>query len=347
MTTHISNTRDSIPNINQMDHYAVAMSNIIRFDSDSLPIKIDNCCTQTISGYREDFIPTTLKQVEHLHVNGFGNTRTAITHKGTVKWVVIDDSGQHQDILIPNTYYVPNCGTRLLSPQHWAQEVQDNFPTQDGTWCATFNDRVILEWNQRKYTKTIQINPDKSNVAIMWTIDGTKRYNKFASMIHKYAMDTTIWEDNNDEETNSAISPGVKNTVDDDNEGAWDIIHKVSRDDDSTLQIMGEDTQIPHNMHTNSLLEWHIRLGHMSFKRIQSLAKIGKLPKILAKCKIPLCAGCFYGKLTRQPWRHKGEHKHIADNVEHPGDCVSVDQMYSSIPGLVGQLKGIPTRNRY
>jgi hypothetical protein len=228
MTSHISDTCDNIPKINQMDHYAVAMSNVIRFDSDSSPIKIDNCCTQTISGFREDFIPTTLKQVEHLHVNGFGNTRTAITHKGTVKWVVIDDSGQHRDILIPNTYYVPNCGTRLLSPQHWAQEVQDNFPSRDGTWCATFNDRVVLEWNQRKYTKTIQINPDKSNVAIMWTIDGTKRYNKFASMIHKYAMDTTIWEDNNDEETNSAISPVIDNTVVDVNEGAWDIINKVS-----------------------------------------------------------------------------------------------------------------------
>jgi hypothetical protein len=51
----------------------------------------------------------------------------------------------------------------------------------------------------------------------------------------------------------------------------------------------------------------------------------------------------FFGRLTRQPWRHKGQNKNIADKAVNPGDCVSAGQMYSSIPGLVGQLKGIPT----
>jgi hypothetical protein len=81
MTTYIGTKREIIPNASQMDNYAIAMSNVIRFDSDSSPIKIDNCCTQTLSGFKEDFIQSTLKHVEHLHVNGFGNTKTAISHK--------------------------------------------------------------------------------------------------------------------------------------------------------------------------------------------------------------------------------------------------------------------------
>jgi hypothetical protein len=41
---------------NDDDVYA----NTVRFDTDSYPIKIDNCCTQTMSGFKDDFIPHTL-----------------------------------------------------------------------------------------------------------------------------------------------------------------------------------------------------------------------------------------------------------------------------------------------
>jgi hypothetical protein len=33
--------------------------------------------------------------------------------------------------------------------------------------------------------------------------------------------------------------------------------------------------------------------------------------------------------------------------VTEPGDCMSVDQLESRTPGLIGQLKGIPTKARY
>jgi hypothetical protein len=40
-----------------LDEVAFAYNNSIRFDTDSFPIKIDNCCTQTMSGYKTDFFP--------------------------------------------------------------------------------------------------------------------------------------------------------------------------------------------------------------------------------------------------------------------------------------------------
>lgn len=95
--------------------------------------------------------------MQNLVVKGFANTKTPITHKGTVKWKIVDDLGKHRDIVIPNTYYVPECGDRLLSPQHWAQESKDNYPMKDGTWCATFNYRVELQCNQRTLSKTINV----------------------------------------------------------------------------------------------------------------------------------------------------------------------------------------------
>jgi hypothetical protein len=53
------------------------------------------------------------------------------------------------------------------------------------------------------------------------------------------------------------------------------------------------------------------------------------------------------GKMTQKPWRNKNEANHIADNAKLPGKCVSVDQIISTVPGLIIQVKGIPTRKRY
>jgi hypothetical protein len=105
---------------------AMLVNSTVRFDTDSVPVKIDNCCTQTMSGYLEDFIPSTLNKVSNKHVHGFAKTRSVITHQGTVRWGITDDMGKRHYIHIPNLYYVPGCELRLLSPQHWSQEAEDD-----------------------------------------------------------------------------------------------------------------------------------------------------------------------------------------------------------------------------
>jgi hypothetical protein len=87
-----------------------------RFDTDSYPIKIDNCCTTTMSGYKNDFEPSTFQPVINKVVRGFGNVLTPITHTGTVVWNIDDDHGNTHQLRIPNAYYVPESGIRLLSP---------------------------------------------------------------------------------------------------------------------------------------------------------------------------------------------------------------------------------------
>ncbi len=65
----------------------------------------------------EDFVdePIPTNQV----VRGFAGSRTGNVMKGTIQWKWEDDEGKVHKFLIPNYYYVPDGGVRLLSPQHW------------------------------------------------------------------------------------------------------------------------------------------------------------------------------------------------------------------------------------
>jgi hypothetical protein len=58
-----------------------------------------------------------------------------------------------------------------------------------------------------------------------------------------------------------------------------------------------------------SLLEWHHRLNHASFKHIKYLSSQGILPKKLQDCHTPKCHACIYGKATKKLWRTKGQDK--------------------------------------
>jgi hypothetical protein len=127
------------------DEYALSVTNHMRFELDSVPVKVDNCCTQT---YMEDFIPGTVKPVMNKQVRGFRKTTNKITHQGTIRWSMYDDIGKQHDIKITNSYYVPRCFIRLLSPQHWSQELNVNDPQPGGIYCTTYSDRVKLHWNQ-------------------------------------------------------------------------------------------------------------------------------------------------------------------------------------------------------
>jgi hypothetical protein len=79
------------------------------------------------------------------------------------------------------------------------------------------------------------------------------------------------------------------------------------------------------------------------------MAERGDLPKRICKASDPMCASCQYGQATRRPWRTKSTPKSIegSSKVTGPGDCISVDQMQSPVPGLIAQNKGSPTRERY
>jgi hypothetical protein len=96
------------------------------------------------------------------------------------------------------------------------------------------------------------------------------------------------------------------------------------------------------------LLRWHYRMVHTSFAKLKLMAALGILPRMLSTVQPPKCAGFICGAMTKKPRRTKADsYKVKTVVVRGPGDCVSVDQLDSSTPGLVAQLKGILTKRRY
>ena len=111
-----------------------------------------------------------------------------------------------------------------------------------------------------------------------------------------------------------------------------------------------EDTAF-HEKAAAEFLCWHHKLNRMSGAKMQSMAKCGLLPKKLAKCQIPTCSSSLYGKATRRPWRTKlklGQQGGKVRTAMEPGQCISVDQLESTTPGLtIAQIKGWLTKKRY
>ena len=79
------------------------------------------------------------------------------------------------------------------------------------------------------------------------------------------------------------------------------------------------------------------------------MAKQGQALKHFLTTKLPVCKACIYGKMTRQPWRVKGQTSNINNfrRAKSPGETVSVDQLESPEPGFIVQLKGKLTTQCY
>jgi GAG-pre-integrase domain len=250
-----------------------------------------------------------------------------------------------------------------MSPQHWSQEASDNVPDRDGTWCATYNDRVVLQWSQSKFKKTINIDPKQGNVATMKTEGGTTKYKQLRKLIdnatvmydamideHSQLSPTLDTDDTEQHHQTPTITPTSAPGIDDEvyePSCNWDDISAVHHEGNGVLSISGLDNVEVAGTASTALLEWHMRFGHMPFSRLQLLAKTGILSRRLANCQIPICASCMYGKLSRKPWRYRHDTVESIKETTVVGECVSVGQMETHVHGLIGLVKGIPTRARY
>jgi hypothetical protein len=124
-TTHILAYATEVEDVNSLDRRPVSL----RWDTDSYPIKVDNCCTKSMSFDIRDFDPQSLREVHNHRISGtVMGSGTHIQKQGTIVWNILDDQGIPREIRIPNSFYAPGTASRLLSPQHWAQELDDNYP---------------------------------------------------------------------------------------------------------------------------------------------------------------------------------------------------------------------------
>jgi hypothetical protein len=96
-------------------NYAKSM---VLFDTDAVPVSVDNQCTGCISNRIEDFKGPLVELNQA--IKGFGGSRTTGIKISTITWKWTDDSGKEFKFLILKSFYVPDGEARLLSPQHWA-----------------------------------------------------------------------------------------------------------------------------------------------------------------------------------------------------------------------------------
>jgi hypothetical protein len=292
---------------------------------------------------------------------------------GTVRWRIHDDLGNEHHILLPNTYYSPEGKYKLLCPQHWAQMANDNSPSPHGTWCATYADRIVLYWGQRRYARTLRLIPS-TNVGVLTTKPGIRKYAKACQLIERtypsitlttritpipptFARTVTPELDEEHPSEGPSTTPNVRVPSDEPTrrpsiapiESQIDQDAPITVTFDTNVQEEEDVTQSHPEMTRDEeeLMYWHLWLGHLAFSRVQHMAHLGLLPRRLQKAKIPFCSGCIYGKMTRRPWRTKGMYRQAPRIVTKPGECVSVDQLESSAPGFIAKLKGIPTVKRF
>jgi hypothetical protein len=159
-----------------------------------------------MSHLRKDFIEP-LRKV-NITVRGFAGVTVKEVYTGTIKWKIPDDTGAITEFVIPNSYYVPSGGVRLLSPQHLAQVCKDNYPKPKGTQLVTYDDHCVLYWNQLRRSLTIPIDP-KTNVFTLTSAAGVSKYQAYCASAESifsdeipilHCMDTKIIRDEEGEE---------------------------------------------------------------------------------------------------------------------------------------------------
>jgi hypothetical protein len=103
-----------------------------------------------------------------------------------------------------------------------------------------------------------------------------------------------------------------------------------------------EDVPLAADDNQAKLMQWHYRLGHLSFQKLKQLALNGQVPKELSKLKPPKCAGCLFGAKTKLPWHGKeSTSSHKIFVAAKPGEIVSVNQMESTEVGFFCPVEGV------
>ena len=213
--------------------------------------------------------------------------------------------------------------------------------------CQATDKGVILYWNQQRFKKSVALDP-RSNVPVFRSAAGSYEYRSAfqaeanASIANEQVFDLTPNGQFQREDLRDYI--GDENLLHSKEDDKGDQDHSLSFIPASIDNVDQSQSCQATNVQ-NELMRWHYRTGHLPFAKLKQLAINGEIPKYLAKVVPPFCAACTYGAMHRIRRNASGRSKVFTAN--HPGECVSVDQLESSQVGFLAQNKGRLTRDRY
>ena len=334
------------------------------FDTDSQVVGDDNRCSACITNVRSD-IPGEIVACNR-SIKGFSGAKVWNVWMVTIKWDIEDDEGVSHTHIIPNSYYVPQGHVQLLSPQHWAQS-RTGKDKRGGAGTMSMAVSCKLFWNNDKLCKTIPIDVHGNNVATFHLGTG---YNAF----HAYCASTNIDE----HDSNPLLQMEVESTIISDDDVSSELHVTPSTEEDKQNEWPNnDDPDKPHLFQLDGpktpdtpgtsptiildeeerqdetaiaeLLWHHHNMRHLSFTKVQEMAKQGIFSSRIAKCAVPICSACQYAKATHCQWCTKSckNHQDAREHLTKPGQCVSVDQLVSPAPGLIAQMTGFITKQQY
>ncbi len=335
------------------------------FDSDSIPVGVDNHASRCLANERRLF-----KNLRPFCSGCVGGIEGGLEIKGqgTLVLDVKDDDGKPHCIKIPNSLYLPDLRMCLLLPQHWAQEVGDNYPLLHGTRMENTASNCTLIWGQGAFCKTIPFDA-LTNTPIFFTSPKTLAYRAFAATFmalkapffwrehvlqvpgSRNLFGPPLSEEEFVAEENINYPPSLacegenlkeKNSGTQAAEGDSPSAHVLRRsaltfDPSPPLKETKEYSLLAPDDKAE-LMQWHYRLGHASFAKLCQLVQNGEIR----------CAGCLFGAMTKVPWWGKEQKsQHSVFVATKPGECVSVNHLQSTEPGFYGQVKGRLIKTRY
>jgi hypothetical protein len=224
----------------------------------------------------------------------------------------------------------------------------------------TVDNKVTLFWKQQKCKLTIPLGR-VDNVATFTFANGFKSFAAFCAdaevdyekeqadpiicLPAQMVSDDEQSDDKVKEDKTSATRE--RRTSNEEKESEWPTtvnfdLNGSTQKSRPTVVEDEEDVQ-PTNL-AAEMLWLHHKFGHIYFARLQEMAKLGIIPKRLARYPILTCSACcLYAKAIRRKWRDKIVHNSgKATKPSKPGKCMSVDQLKSLMPGLI-----IPTAIRF
>ena len=98
------------------------------------------------------------------------------------------------------------------------------------------------------------------------------------------------------------------------------------------------------------LLEIHERTNHcVPIKEILMMETMGIFDSKLVSCQPPVCVSCIIGCAHKKPWEVKRKEKHfISSETETAAeDNTSLDVLMSNTPGIIPQMTGFLTSDRF
>ena len=214
------------------------------------------------------------------------------THRGTVRWKIEDDTSKVHSININGTYYMAGMPNRILSPQHFAQAVNDHHPQPGGMGSITNSKNITLFWGQKRHTKTILLDKNL-NIGLTWMAPGSEAFTTYLATMPNNRVDgiqafvSPVIAESADSDDDASLQPKHPVHVPDvDKEGSpMDIRTTIQEDEGATtkfcvqdlaeLHVILNDEQLTTLSAQDNLIQWHHCLGHLPYDRIRSMSRKG------------------------------------------------------------------------